>query len=291
MIEGLWVFGHGNRDDSLGVCIRYVLSRFTMGASQSWVDGMTGMAFSLPLLAREDCTAWWMEGWNDINLHAAMSSLGLRLETVRIASEKSNDLYLARPKNHWSMIKEKIKDGFVVIENTWPLSTVIDSWDDEIDRPERVCFNGFPLYPNPEGQFHIISRSTNISDREQSVKFAIEFGLGLLDGKHDNDYVKYGNSIQEAIRFCLNREFFCNSCKDEDFSCFTRTLSRLRGQKLSLMWFAKETKGIAGQHTKKMQTLAEDAENVANGIRLMLDNPDLEKMWKDKQAILEKLPF
>jgi hypothetical protein len=291
MIEGLWGFGNGNRDDSLGVCLRYALSRFTLGASQAWVDGMTGMAFSLPLLRRETCTAWWMEGWNDTNLHCAATSLGLELETIHISTEKSNDPYLARPRKHWDLIKEKIKTGFVVIENTWPLASVIDSWDDEIERPERVCFTGFPLYPNPNGQFHIISRSANLPDREQTARLAIEFGLELINGKHDNDEVKFSNKILEAVKIHLKSEFFCEACKNEDFGCFTRTLSRIRGQKLSLMGFAMETKGIQGVYSRQMSKLAEEAEKIASGIYKMITNPDLERTWKNKELIAEMLPF
>lgn len=291
MVQGLWVFGNGDRDDSLGVCLRYALSRFTLGASQSWVDGMTGMAFSLPLLHHEDCTAWWMEGWNDVSISTAAVSLGLNIETVRLTTEKSSDIYLSRPRKHWDLIKEKTKAGFVVIENTWPLSSVIDSWDDDIERPERVCFTGFPLYPNPNGQFHIISRSVNPLDRDLTVKLAIEFGLELIDGRHDNDEVKFGNKILEAVKIRLKSEFFCDSCTNEDFGCFTRTLSRIRGQKLSMMWFAKETKSIAGQYARTMQTLGEDAERISKGILGILQNPDLEKIWKNKQEITEMLPF
>lgn len=291
MVEGLWVFGNGNRDDSLGVCLRYVLSRFGLGASQAWVDGMTGMAFSLPLLHNEDCMAWWMEGWNDINVHSAATALGLKLETEFMESDKSNDAYGARPRKFWQTINEKIKSGHVVIENTWPLATVIDSWDEEIDRPERVCFSGFPIYPNPQGQFHVISRSTLFPDRKESVRMAIEFGLELLDGKHDTDIVKYGDTILEAVKIRLKKEFFCQACKDDDFGCFARTLSRIRGQKLSLMWFAQETKGIQGVYASQMSKLAQDAERVSSGISKMLYNPELEKMWKDKENIIEMLPF
>ncbi|MBP7733555.1 MAG: hypothetical protein KA140_07335 [Caldisericia bacterium] len=291
MIEGLWVFGNGNRDDSLGVCLRYALSRFGLGASQSWVDGMTGMAFSLPLLHNEDCMAWWMEGWNDINVHSAATALGLKLETEFVKSDKSSDTYLARPRTFWQTIKEKIKSGHVVIENTWPLATVIDSWDEEIDRPERVCFSGFPIYPNPHGQFHVISRSTFTQDREESARVAIEFGLELLDGKHDTDIVKYGDTILEAVKIHLKKEFFCQACKDDDFGCFTRTLSRIRGQRLSLMWFAQETKGIQGSFARRMSELAEEAERISTGIHKMLYNSELEKLWKDKQKIIEMLPF
>ena len=291
MIEGLWVFGNGNRDDSLGVCFRYALSRFGLGASQAWVDGMTGMAFSLPLLRDEDCMAWWMEGWNDIRVHPAATALGLKLETEFITSDKSNDAYIARPRKFWETIKEKIKSGHVIIENTWPLATIIDSWDDEIDRPERVCFSGFPIYPNPNGQFHIISRSTLLPDREESVKMAIEFGLELLDGKHDTDAVKYGDRIFEAVKIHLKKDFFCDSCKSDDFGCFTRTLSRIRGQKLSLMWFALETKGIQGSFSRQMSELGEEAERISTEIYKMLYNSELERLWKDKQGIIDMLPF
>lgn len=291
MVEGLWIFGNGNRDDSLGICLRYVLSRFGLGASQAWVDGMTGMAFSLPLLRHEDCTAWWMEGWNDIRMHSAANALGLNLETEFVASEKSNDTYSARPKKFWGTIKEKIRSGYVVIENTWPLATVIDSWDEEIDRPERVCFSGFPIYPNPHGQFHVISKSTFIPDREETIRMAIEFGLELLDGKHDTDLVKYGDKILEATKIHLKQEYFCDSCKEDDFGCFTRTLSRIRGQNLSLVGFAKETKGVQATFARQMSKLAEEAERISTEIYKILHNPELENLWKNKQEIIEMLPF
>jgi hypothetical protein len=291
MANGLWIFGNGNRDDSIGISLRYALSRFGLGASQAWVDGLTGMAFSLPLLKNEDCTAWWMEGWNDVNMHFAANSLGLAIEVEREETENTTDPYLARPKRFWEKIKGRLKEGCVVIENTWPLASVIDGWEEECDRPERAMFSGFPLFPNPFGQFYILSKSDFMPDRQQTIEQAIRYGLELHSGKHDTDIVKYGDAILSATKERLKLEHFCDACKNEDFGCFTRTLSRIRGQRLSLAGFVQETRGMQGKCARELEGMANDARTISDGILKMLKNPDLEKLWKHKGQILEMLPF
>jgi hypothetical protein len=291
MVEGLWVFGHGDRDDAIGVCLRYALSRFGLGASQAWVDGMTGMAFSLPIIRDEDCMAWWMEGMNDLRIDFAANALGLDIEIESVESPKSKDAYLARPRKFWDKIHERVSKGCVVIENTWPLASVIDSWDEEIERPERVTFTGFPLYPNPNGRFYILGKSQNMPDRAESVRQAIEFGLDILAGKHDSDNVKFGDKILEATKIKLGHERFCVPCGNDDFGCFTRTLSRIRGQRLSLAGFANETAGMQGVHTKVMSEMALQAKKVADETLKMLRDPDLERKWPNRQEILSMLPF
>ena len=288
MAQGLWIFGNGNRDDSFGICIRYILSKFRLGASQSWVDGLSGMAFSLPFVPAEDCSAWWMEGGNDIRAEFVAGALGLSYEKLTIKSGHSEEPDTCRDGAFWESVREKVETGSIVLENTWPLWSIIDGWKE--DKPERVFFEGFPIFPNPDGVFHVFGRDDNKLSIKDAVGQALESGQKLMGNTLDTNEIKYGDVILKAVKKQLQEEFFCKSCGKDDFGCFTRSLARIRGQQMSLAGFIEEA-GQFADIPEIFTEMAAKASTVSHDILEILKNPELENFWSDKQKIASMLPF
>lgn len=290
MVEGLWIFGNGNRDDSFGVSFRYVLSRFGLGASQALVDGLSGMAFTLPLLTEEDCTAWWMEGGNDIRAEFVSGAFGLSHEVINVKSERSDNVILCRERDFWKSIKEKLDRNFIVLENTWPLWSVIDGWNDEESRVERVSFEGFPMFPNPNGVFHVFGKGGEAIPKKDVLAQAFEFGEKLTGTQFDTKGILFGIAIEEATKNRLSNEHFCVPCGNDDMGCFTRTLSRIRGRHLSLAGFIDE----AGEYMKLPEKYLDQKSKslgIAEKLLGILKNPELSNLWHDKKQIIPLLPF
>jgi len=290
MIEGLWIFGDGNRDDSFGVGLRYILSRFGLGSSQAWVDGLSGMAFSLPLLTEEDCMAWWMEGGNNIRAEFVSSALGLVHEEIKIKSEHSSNVDLCRDREFWKIIREKLDNNFIILENTWPLWSVIDGWNDEENHAERVVFDGFPMFPNPNGVFHVFGKGGEPTPKKEAISQALEFGERLMGTEFDTNGIMFADAIEKTTKTHLTNDHFCVPCGNDDMGCFTRTLSRIRGRCLSLAGFLAEASEYMKLPDKYLDQKSKSLET-AEKLLAILKNPELPKLWHDKTQIIPMLPF
>ncbi len=234
--------------------------------------------------------AWWMEGGNNIRAEFVSSALGLVHEEIKIKSEHSSNVDLCRDREFWKIIREKLDNNFIILENTWPLWSVIDGWNDEENHAERVVFDGFPMFPNPNGVFHVFGKGGEPTPKKEAISQALEFGERLMGTEFDTNGIMFADAIEKTTKTHLTNDHFCVPCGNDDMGCFTRTLSRIRGRCLSLAGFLAEASEYMKLPDKYLDQKSKSLET-AEKLLAILKNPELPKLWHDKTQIIPMLPF
>ncbi|HOO97600.1 MAG TPA: hypothetical protein PKV16_08065 [Caldisericia bacterium] len=280
------IVGNPDVNNSLSLCLRFVLGKQGVDTTHEYISGLLGTAFSPAWALGEDCTAWWMEGGDDDNIVTVGDVLGfsaIRPKTeleARDVIEKTDKL-----KELYKEMRAWVKEGLLVVQKTWPTSTVVVGWDDEGDEPERAGFEGFPLFDSPDGAFAIKLTEPRMSKEEAFVK-ALENGKAYANGDFKRVGFTYGGELyKEMARVLREEEHFCVPCSKpplSDLGCFMRTLARMVGVAREFVGFVDATSEFHGNKAESLARAKQINLQMEKKLKELHNHPELEDLWQDR---------
>jgi hypothetical protein len=96
-LSSLTVTGDPNDVSSFAACLTAVLQAWGREVAYKDIVGLNGIAFSPVWDQGEDCTAWWMEGGDDMRLDFLGQALGFSYETVT----REQDFWMRYATHTW----------------------------------------------------------------------------------------------------------------------------------------------------------------------------------------------
>jgi hypothetical protein len=242
-LSSLTVEGDPNDVSSFAACLTAILQAWGQPMAYETIVGLNGVAFSPVWDQGEDCTAWWMEGGDDIRLDFLGQVLGFSCETVTRTQDFTAEVHEtyaasgALPSGitqYLERLRAAIERGDGVIMRTWPSWSVLTGWAEDVTKLPFSTVPGFEDLcasiwgPHKSQLAYIISREEPGLIETQAMVDALKFGSQIASGAYGQPPVVYGGALYEAAAAKMGEEFFCPSCKEQDVGCAHRTLRRMR---------------------------------------------------------------
>ncbi len=242
-LSSLAVEGDPNDVSSFAACLTAILQAWGQSIVYEEIVGLNGVAFSPVWDQGEDCTAWWMEGGDDMRLDFLGQVLGFSYERVTHEQPFSEDVhehYAASGElpleltQYFERLRAAIERGDGVIMRTWPSWSVLTGWAEDVTKLPFSTVPGFADLcaniwgPHKSQLAYIISREEPGLIETQAIVDALKFGSQVASGAYGQPPVVYGGALYKAAAAKMGEEFFCPSCQAQDVGCAHRTLRRMR---------------------------------------------------------------
>jgi hypothetical protein len=237
------VEGDPNDVSSFAACLRAILQAWGQPIAYEDIVGLNGVVFSPVWDPGEDCTAWWMEGGDDLRLDFLGQALGFSYEKVTREQDFSDDVceayaasgaFPSEIAQYLDRLHAAVAKGDGVIVRTWPSWSVLTGWHDDVTKLPFSTVSGFEDLcasiwgPHKSQLAYVISREEPVLPETQAIVDALKFGSQVASGAYRQPPVVYGGALYEAAAAKMGEEFFCPSCKEQDVGCAHRTLRRMR---------------------------------------------------------------
>jgi hypothetical protein len=263
----LKVEGDPNEVDSFVACVTAIATAWRHPVDYDYVAGLAGIVFSPVWDKGEDCTAWWMEGGDDVGLDFLGQALGFTSTTVRRQQDFSDEVAAryaesgelpVEIRQYLDTLRTALDSGNMVVMRTWPAWSVLAGWGGDVTRLPIVTVPGFEDLcasiwgPHKSQLAYIVAPSEPAVEQQTAVAAALKFGATVASGALQNNGILYGGALYEAAAERLSERYFCPSCKENDVGCAHRTLRRMLGSQTSAAAFVKTAIGILGNGSMRL---------------------------------------
>lgn len=289
LMEGMKIEGNDAEVDSFAACVTAIMKRWARDFDYSFVAGLTGCVFSPVINESESCSAWWTEFGNDNGVELLGKALGFNYrqspDITREEFEKEGKLSPILER-FWISARDARKQGRMVIIGTWPCWSLVTGWSDDLFQPEVVCLANLKdvCKPNPWDKIYILTEAPARMTRGQAIREALKSGADIADGASTRPGFKYGGALYGEIVDRLDSGSFCPDCKDAEWSCMVRTMTKIQGLGLTAAEFLR----FAGEFLGK-QISQTDIESSAKAYAAIAEmslpytkKSNVEPNWGDK---------
>jgi len=279
--------GNPNMNNSLALCISFLLKYLNQQESAGYISGLLGTAFTPIFNPEEDCTAWWMEGGDDIRAEFTLNALGFRCE--RISSELTIGDIINKTESldkHISRLREFASEGHTIIHNTWPLWSIITGWNDMKNDFEVNSFKGFPQFISP-GDLFVIYEINQPINAETFIEDALSYGTRIAVGDVNGGKYIYGGELYRTASDKNREDVFCVPCSNQerhsDAGCMNRTLARMIGTVSEFVGFVSVIRSRFNIDDQHLNQAYNNAKQIASILMPRIKDSDIAQEWGSRK--------
>ncbi len=297
-LDGLRVEGDPNEVDSFVACVTAVLKAWGRPADYDITAGLAGVVFSPAWDKGENCTAWWMEGGDDLRMDFLSRALGFKVQPVTREADWSDEVdqvYAATRalppeiEHYLARLKGAVEGGEAVILHTWPAWSILKGWSEDVRHLplatvphfEDLCARAWG--PHKSRLAYVLSPVQAELSRQEAVGEALCFGEEVAAPGYSSGNIEYGGALYEAAAGHMALPHYCEPCgeKDRDWSCAHRTVKRMLGTARSAAEFLARAGAGEGAQGMPLYCAQEDYAQMTGVLGRYVDQQAFASRWHD----------